>query len=70
MLATLVTGVAAFAATNIDDIVILTVFFSQGERRRTVLLGQYLGFTALILISLVGFLVDAFYRTNGSAFSA
>jgi cadmium resistance protein CadD (predicted permease) len=52
--ATLITGTIAFAATNIDDMVVLTVFFSQTERRRLVVVGQYLGFTALILISLVG----------------
>jgi len=55
MVATLLTGIIAFAATNIDDIVILTLFFSQGQRRRMIVLGQYLGFTALILISLAGF---------------
>ncbi|GAB1544703.1 cadmium resistance transporter [Scytonema sp. NUACC21] len=52
------TGAAAFGATNIDDIVILTVFFSQVNatfRRWHIVLGQYLGFAALVLASLPGF---------------
>jgi cadmium resistance transport/sequestration family protein len=51
-------GVIAFIATNIDDIIILLIFFSQVDgnfRRRHVLLGQYLGFTAIIIASLPGF---------------
>src|SRR6266436_6765088 len=55
MVATLITGIIAFAATNIDDIVILTLFFSQDQRRWTIVLGQYLGFTPLIVVSLAGF---------------
>lgn len=52
------TGITAFTATNIDDIVILTLFFSQINatlRRRHILVGQYLGFSALIIASLPGF---------------
>jgi cadmium resistance protein CadD (predicted permease) len=45
----------SFAATNIDDIFVLTLFFSQTPRRWPVVFGQYLGFTALIAISLAGF---------------
>ena len=51
----LITGAAAFSATNIDDIVFLTMFFSQASRRWHVVIGQYLGFTALVLVSLIGF---------------
>src|SRR5438132_6267703 len=51
----LITGAIAFSATNIDDIVFLTIFFSQASRRWHVVIGQYLGFTALVLISLIGF---------------
>ncbi|MBD0387826.1 MAG: cadmium resistance transporter [Nostoc sp. C3-bin3] len=53
------TGVTAFSATNIDDIVILTLLFSQINktfRSRHIVAGQYLGFAALILASLPGFL--------------
>ncbi|MGM3304876.1 cadmium resistance transporter [Anabaena sp. WFMT] len=52
------TGAAAFSATNIDDLVILTLFFSQVDtkfRRWDIIIGQYLGFTALILASLPSF---------------
>jgi cadmium resistance transport/sequestration family protein len=52
-------GVTSFVATNIDDIVVLMVFFSQlnaGFRRRHVVVGQYLGFCALLLASLPGYL--------------
>lgn len=51
-------GITAFGATNIDDIVILLLFFSQvgaNFRRRHIVIGQYLGFTLLIIASLPGF---------------
>lgn len=53
------TGVVAFSATNIDDIVILLLFFSQVNSTftpRHIILGQYLGFTALVIASLPGLL--------------
>ncbi len=52
------TGVTAFSATNIDDFVILLLFFSQVNatfRDRHIVVGQYLGFTALVIASLPGF---------------
>jgi cadmium resistance transport/sequestration family protein len=52
------TGVAAFSATNIDDIVILTLFFSQVNttfRHWHIIAGQYLGFAILVIASLPGF---------------
>jgi cadmium resistance transport/sequestration family protein len=51
------TGVVAFSATNIDDIVILLVFFSQinaAFRPRHIVAGQYLGFTILLILCLPG----------------
>ncbi|WP_413173017.1 cadmium resistance transporter [Anabaena azotica] len=51
-------GIIAFAATNIDDIIILLLFFSQIDsnfRRRHIFIGQYLGFAVIILLSLPGF---------------
>ncbi|MBG1245271.1 cadmium resistance transporter [Nostoc sp. NZL] len=51
-------GIIAFIATNIDDILILLIFFSQIDvnfRQRHILLGQYLGFAAIIFASLPGF---------------
>lgn len=52
-----VTGITSFVATNIDDIIILMLFFSQvGDRFRPrhIIIGQYLGFTALIIACLPG----------------
>ena len=52
------TGLAAFTATNIDDLVILSLFFSQVNktfRSRHIYIGQYLGFAVLVLASLTGF---------------
>ncbi|HBL14283.1 MAG TPA: transporter [Cyanobacteria bacterium UBA11162] len=52
------TGITAFTATNLDDLVILTMFFSQINhtfRRRHIVIGQYLGFSALLIASLPGF---------------
>jgi cadmium resistance transport/sequestration family protein len=51
-------GIIAFFATNIDDMIILLLFFSQINadfRRRHIFFGQYLGFTAIIIASLPGF---------------
>lgn len=56
--AAIMAGVTSFAATNIDDIAILMLFFAQVNvtfRPRHIVLGQYLGFTALIAASLPGF---------------
>lgn len=52
------TGFTAFTATNLDDILILMLFFSQVNaffRKRHIVAGQYLGFTALVLASLPSF---------------
>jgi cadmium resistance transport/sequestration family protein len=51
-------GVVAFAATNIDDIFVLTLFFAQVNKRLKrwhVVAGQYAGFAALVALSLVGY---------------
>jgi cadmium resistance transport/sequestration family protein len=53
------TGLTAFTVTNLDDLVLLTLFFSQTNatfRRRHIVIGQYLGFCVLLLVSLPGFL--------------
>ena len=60
---TLTTGVDAFVATNIDDILILSLFFSQVSqvlKRKHIVIGQYLGFAALVIASLPGFLGSYF----------
>lgn len=51
----------AFAATNIDDVFVLTLFFAQKNLRRWhVVAGQYLGLAGLIAISLVGYFARFF----------
>lgn len=58
LLLTAFKGAMAFTATNLDDIIILMLLFSQvgtAFRRRHIVAGQYLGFGALVLISLSGF---------------
>jgi len=52
-------GSLAFIATNIDDLIVLLLFFSQVStnfRRRHIVFGQYLGFAAIVFASLPGFL--------------
>ncbi|WP_232731656.1 cadmium resistance transporter [Kamptonema formosum] len=52
------TGIGAFSGTNIDDLAILRLFFSQvgaGFRRRHTVAGQYLGFAARVAASLPSF---------------
>ena len=57
MLATIAAAIGMFAATNIDDIVVLTVLFVAssrgGPRGWQIVLGQYLGFATLVAISVV-----------------
>jgi cadmium resistance protein CadD (predicted permease) len=47
-----------FAVTNIDDLVILALFFGAAAGRRgaqaRVVAGQYLGFAAILIVSIVG----------------
>jgi cadmium resistance transport/sequestration family protein len=51
----------AFAATNVDDVFVLTLFFAQKNlKRRHVVAGQYLGLAGLIAISLVGYFARLF----------
>jgi cadmium resistance protein CadD (predicted permease) len=50
-------AIGLFAVTNIDDIVILALFFGQATGRTGVLrmvVGQYLGFAAILVASIVG----------------
>lgn len=55
------TSALAFAATNIDDLFILTLFFGNKKyKRSTVFFGQLTGIGILILISLLGSLIGNF----------
>ncbi len=54
-LATVSQAVATFAVTNIDDLVVLAVFFGKARGHRSaearVVAGQYLGFVAILVVS-------------------
>ena len=54
LLAVLAASLTTFAATNIDDVFILTLFFARRVPTRRIVAGQYLGFAAIILVSLIG----------------
>lgn len=62
-LATIAQAMGAFAVTNIDDIVVLAVFFGQAPGHRgaaiRVIVGQYLGFGAILAVSIGGALLGA-----------
>jgi cadmium resistance protein CadD (predicted permease) len=55
---TVVQAAAMFIATNIDDLVVLAVFFgrARGDRSATlrVVIGQYAGFIAILAVSVAG----------------
>ncbi|MEV6925598.1 cadmium resistance transporter [Dactylosporangium sp. NPDC051485] len=48
-------AVGLFAVTNIDDVLVLALFFAQGAGRkgstRTICMGQYLGFAAILAVA-------------------
>ncbi len=51
-------SVSVFVATNLDSLIILIFFFSRVNasfRPKHIILGQYLGFSTLLLLSLPGF---------------
>ena len=51
-------GFVSFAATNVDDIFVLTALYSQStstkRRKAYITVGQYLGMCVLILLSIIG----------------
>jgi len=60
--ATLGTACSTFAITNIDDLFVLATFFAEAASSPTtslsplkITLGQYLGFTVIVLISMIGY---------------
>ena len=52
MLTTTLQAIGLFMATNIDDIIVLSLFFARGAGRRgtttRILVGQYLGFAGIL----------------------
>ena len=54
LLSTLVIAIAAFASTNIDDLFLLSSLFVDAEfRTQSVVVGQFLGMSMLVLISIL-----------------
>lgn len=59
-ISTCVIAITAFTATNIDNFLVLTAYFAQSNanfRPRHIFVGQYIGFTGLILASLPGYFI-------------
>lgn len=57
MISVIITAFVSFASTNIDDIFMLMLFFSQvGNQleKAHIIIGQYLGIMTLLLISIMG----------------
>jgi cadmium resistance protein CadD (predicted permease) len=57
LIRTVITAFISFVSTNIDDIFVLMLFFSQINnfvKRSHIILGQYLGIGTLIAISIIG----------------
>lgn len=57
LISTIITAFVSFASTNIDDIFILTLFFSQinnDMKIKHIVIGQYLGIGLLTIISIIG----------------
>jgi len=51
-------GIVVFASTNIDDIFLLAAFFADPRlRHRSIIVGQYLGISVLVLTSVVAALM-------------
>jgi len=58
-------GIASFAATNIDDIFVLMMFFSSSTFPvRHVIVGQYIGIALLVSISALGSFISLVGKTN------
>jgi cadmium resistance protein CadD (predicted permease) len=58
-----ITGVMSFVATNLDDMILLMLFFSQVNRdfrSPQIIVGQYLGFTLILILSSIGLLFGFF----------
>src|SRR5579864_7516665 len=56
LILTILIGLIAFITTNIDNLLLLILLFSEANiRKRHIVIGQYLGFIVIILISVLGF---------------
>ncbi|MBO5198659.1 MAG: cadmium resistance transporter [Lachnospiraceae bacterium] len=57
MTASILTSIIAFVSTNIDDIFVLMLLFSQADNRRgksRIVIGHFLGISLLVLLSFLG----------------
>jgi cadmium resistance protein CadD (predicted permease) len=54
----LTASVTTFAATNIDDLCLLTLFFARRIPGRHIVAGQYLGFAIIVFVSSLGALLS------------
>jgi cadmium resistance protein CadD (predicted permease) len=60
----ILTGIISFVATNADDFIVLINFFLESSIGRSslrvihIIIGQYLGFSVLLSISLIGYFVS------------
>ncbi len=52
MLSVIIKAIVSFAATNIDDILILSILFSISDMK-SVVIGQFAGMSVLIIISII-----------------
>ncbi|KAJ5614333.1 hypothetical protein N7528_007987 [Penicillium herquei] len=57
------TACSSFAITNIDDIFVLATFFAEASTSATltpikITIGQYVGFTIIVAVSMIGFAVS------------
>ncbi|KDS93667.1 MULTISPECIES: cadmium resistance transporter [Dermabacter] len=56
-LTTVLQAIGLFAATNIDDIIVLSLFFARGARQSgttaRILAGQYLGFAGILVAAIL-----------------
>lgn len=57
LLTPILQAVGLFVATNIDDVIVLSLFYARGAGRRgttrKILAGQYLGFGGILLVAVV-----------------
>jgi len=65
MLEIIITSILAFAATNIDDLFLLTLFFGDTRYRAShIIVGQLLGIGILIVLSLGGSLIGELIKPS------
>ena len=56
-------GIVLFATTNVDDVfVLLSLYAGRHFQPRQILVGQYLGFATLVLVSIVASLLSLVFE--------